>query len=109
MKSRDRKMLGLRTHESASCRLNYSMGVPKEYRDGLRELSHLYANVERKGHATELMRKVCAEADKGRIVLMLVAKTGMEPWYERFGFYLLPDSDGAMARPVQVEEQRMLT
>lgn len=108
MKSRDRKMLGLRTHESASCRLNYSMGVPKEYRDGLRELSHLYANVERQGHATELVRKVCAEADKNRLVLMLVAVEGMAGWYERFGFYPLPDSNGAMARPVQVEEHRML-
>lgn len=108
MKPRDRKLLGLRTHESASCRLNYSMGVPKEYRDGLRELSHLYADTERKGHASALMRKVCEEADKSALVLMLVAKEGMSGWYERFGFYPLPDSDGVMARPVHTQEQGML-
>ena len=101
-------MVGLRSHESASCRLNYSLGVPVEMREGLRELSHLSASIQGKGHGSELLRKVCAEADRCRIVLLLVAGEGLAEWYERFGFYALPDSNGAMARAVQAAEQRML-
>jgi predicted GNAT family N-acyltransferase len=100
-------MVGLRSHESASCRLNYSMGVPAEMRDRLRELSHLSAADQGKGHGSELMRKVCDEADQSAIVLLLTAKPELFTWYERFGFYQLPDSAGVMARPVHTQQKAM--
>jgi GNAT superfamily N-acetyltransferase len=100
-------MVGLRSHESASCRLNYSMGVPVEMRARLRELSHLSAAEQGKGHGTALMNKVCAEADRAAIVLLLTSKPELVEWYERFGFYPLPDSESVMARPVHTQQKAM--
>lgn len=104
---KSKTMVGLRSHESASCRLNYSMGVPVEMRDRLRELSHLSAATQGQGHGSELVRKVCAEADRNAIVLILTAKPELVQWYEKFGFYPLPDSECVMARPVHTQQKAM--
>lgn len=102
-------MIGARTHESASCRLNFTLGVPDEMREGIRELSHLAATQPGNGHGTQLMQDVCEEADRRHLVLVLIAQEErLARWYERFGFFTLPDSHGMMGRPIHVPAQGML-
>lgn len=84
----DGVMRGERRHGAATLRLSVSRALPKRIRDGIRELSHLETpEAERsKGYASMLMQKVCNEADKNRIVLMLTPTEGMDEFYKRFGF-----------------------
>ena len=81
-------MRGERKHGAASLRLSVSTAIPKGMRKGIRELSHLETTeAERhKGLASMLLQKVCTEADKNKIVLMLTADVGMVEFYKRFGF-----------------------
>jgi len=102
--------IGLRTHKSASLRIAVAEGLPDEMRPGTREIISVRAENSRKGHASALMCKVCNEADRQRIVLLLEAKPfddGMNEdqlmrWYGRFGFIRIQDEPVLMARqPLQ--------
>ena len=106
----DGLMLGRHQIGSASCRIVEAMGVPEHMREGLRELIDLTASNPRKGHATALMTKICAEADRARITLLLTAKpfqdgmtdAQLRDWYARFGFQQIQDEPILMARQVQI-------
>lgn len=89
-------MLGKRVCGPASCTLYRSTAVPKEMRNGIRELRNLRTkpNEQRKGYASALMNYVCYEADKNRMVLLLtVTDKALVAFYKRFGFQKLPSDD----------------
>ena len=94
----DGVMRGNRMHGPASLRLSVSKALPKRLRDGIRELSHLETlEAERgKGYASMLMQKVCNEADKSRIVLMLTPTEGMTDFYKQFGFKVIQELPGKL-------------
>lgn len=91
----------------ASVRLGYSQMVPSNLRGHVRELASLHVPFKdrRQGHATALMRKVCADADHERKLLILrvepfddeeMTATELTDFYARFGFIEL--QPGVMAR-----------
>lgn len=95
----------------ATCLVKRSVQVPMEMRNGLREISKLETPVEHrgKGHATELLKAICDEADTQALVLLLhVAPFGdtdlgasqLERWYEKFGFQTIQAEPKLMARMV---------
>lgn len=104
-------MVGKYKHGQATCELKRSGSLPKEMRDGIRELVKLHTPVERRknGDATELLRSICDEADTQRIVLMLTVEpfgdpdlgaSQLEAWYEKFGFMVIQSEPRLMARMV---------
>ena len=85
-------MIGLHTHKGASLRI-VKPQLPDEASDRVRstvfEVVGVQSDNPRKGHATALMYQVCAEADRGAKVLMLMVTENAEKlvkWYQRFGF-----------------------
>jgi hypothetical protein len=88
---------GLRSHKSASLRVVVSDAIPDDMREQVRELVSVEAGETRKGHASALLRKVCAEADREGQLLIVQVKPyadGLDQqqlmrWYARFGFSLL--------------------
>lgn len=95
----------------ATCFVKRSVQVPVDMRDGLREISKLETPAEHqgKGHATELLKAICEEADTQALVLLLhVAPYGdaglgasqLERWYEKFGFQTIQAEPKLMARMV---------
>jgi GNAT superfamily N-acetyltransferase len=104
-------MRGKYQRGEATCLVKRSVQVPVFMRDGLREISKLETPVEHrgKGHATELLKAICEEADTQSLVLLLhVAPFGeaelgasqLERWYERFGFQTIQEEPKLMARMV---------
>jgi len=102
---------GRRELASASCRIAMAEGLPEHMQAGTREVLDVIASNPRKGHATSLMHKVCKEADRAGITLILTCKQfqdGMTDeqlikWYGRFGFISIQDEPVIMARQVQIE------
>lgn len=102
---------GPRTHGSASLRLSHNTFVPAHLRGGLLEITQLNTlNTQRQqGFASMLLQKVCAEADKAGIVLLLhpkpyddapLTREQLADWYSRFGFDVIQTHPATlMARP----------
>jgi len=86
------------------------MALPKHLRERTREIVkiHTPAAEQGNGHATDLMREVCDEADQAGIVLVLwpspygddiALSAGMlRDWYARFGFRQIQSEPVMMAR-----------
>lgn len=101
---------GTRTLGPASLKLSYSQQVAAHLRGGLREISHLLVKEDRRnqGHASDLMRMICREADENNIMLMLMpqpfdmpelSKAELRDWYSRrFGFTILQETPTIMIR-----------
>lgn len=82
-------MLGKRKHESATCELRYSLAMPVELRQVVREVFNVQTapGMRGKGHGSRLMEAICKEADQAHKILMLLpANSKVETWYSRFGF-----------------------
>ena len=72
------------------------------------EVSDVWAGEKRKGHATEVMRKICEMADAMGLTLLLSPRSEdlvygptqdkLESWYESFGFIMFADNPKSMAR-----------
>lgn len=93
---------GARKYASASCRIRYTMLVPANLRGRLREVFSVVAGQPGRGHGGALMQQVCQEADKGRVVLMLLADDErLAAWYGRFGFEAIQASPIVMRRVPQ--------
>lgn len=92
---------GVRKFGGASCLISACLAVPEKMRKDIREVSKLECVVaeRRQGHATELMRVICKEADAKRMILLLtVGGFGEDPpldagqltdWYASFDFNVL--------------------
>jgi N-acetylglutamate synthase-like GNAT family acetyltransferase len=67
---------GIRKFGGASCLVSAALGVPEKMRKDIREISKLQCDPEQQGqgHATELLRDICKEADTKRMVLMLTVE-----------------------------------
>ena len=101
-------MIGSRTYGDSTLRLTMSKAVPKEIQPGIREITSLYTSESSrgKGKASELLRKVCKEADNVGIVLLIVPKPfddgldqdALEQFYSRHGFTKIQDEPIMMAR-----------
>ena len=65
--------LGTRCLGEASCKLGRTVQLPVRLREQVREISAVYVAGEarRAGHASALMRELCAEADRERMTLLL--------------------------------------
>ena len=107
MESRDWKV------GAASCRVRKSLAFPAHIRDGIREVTkvHVPLHERRKGYADELLRQVCAEADKERIILALwpepfgggeMTREQLVAWYARHGFEAIQPEPVLMARKPQI-------
>lgn len=92
--------LGLRTHGTASLMLSLSDALPPHMRNGVRELTGLQTpEADRcQGLASMLMQKVCAEADKNKLVLLLTPGEGLDGFYQQFGFIAIQTNPTLMAR-----------
>jgi len=88
---------GKRTSGPASLLLTYCPSLPSPVRGRALEVTHVVTPVadRRKGHASALLKSVCAEADAAGKLLLLFPKpfdvpelTGeqLASWYGRFGF-----------------------
>jgi hypothetical protein len=95
----------------ASCRVRQTAAVPVSLRESTRELAALtvLACQRNKGFATSLVHKVCREADRAGIVLMLwpkpwgdsagLSQSQLIDWYGReFGFVQIQPEPPLMAR-----------
>jgi N-acetylglutamate synthase-like GNAT family acetyltransferase len=102
--------IGPRTYGAASCQVNFCTVLPNRRHD-LREVTHVWCDPAKRGQgqASEMMQKLCTEADTKLMVLLLSAKPygdekgpdveGLQKFYAKFGFQSLPGDEGAMARP----------
>lgn len=99
-------MTGKRSSGPASLKLSKTDELPADLREGIRELTELVTlEAERgKGHASMLMQKVCSEADKAGLVLLLQPRSEVIPqdkllsFYEKFGFQVVQPNPIIMAR-----------
>lgn len=100
---------GIRQHGPATLKLSFNTTVPANLRGGVLELSHLITPDQhrRKGYASLLLQKVCAEADEAGKVLLLMPKPydvpamsrdELEDFYQRFGFQTIQQRPVLMAR-----------
>lgn len=95
---------GKREHKSASLWVNVPMFLPPGQRHVSRELTHVHvpASEQKQGLGSELMRKVCQEADDEQTVLVLTAQDeSLIPWYARFGFFTVQENIRLLARPTR--------
>lgn len=100
------RMTGKRSSGPASLVLSKTDSVPAELRDGIREVTALATaeNERRQGHANMLLTKVCAEADKNGLVLLLqpsssdIEQDDLIKFYEKHGFQLIQPQPPIMAR-----------
>lgn len=67
---------GERKFGGATCLVSACLGVPEKMRKDIREISRLECDPEErnKGHATELMKMICREADTKKMILVLTAE-----------------------------------
>ena len=95
----DGLMTGKRECGAASLVLSETTAVPEHLRAGIRELSALVTEEDKRkqGYADALMHTVCYEADKNRIVLLITVKSAGEmshaklvKFYKKHGFQELP-------------------
>lgn len=85
-------MLGKRKYESATCEVRYSLALPVELRQAIREVFNVKtaSGMRGKGHGSKLMEQICIEADKADKILILLPKDDkLEKWYNRFGFDII--------------------
>jgi len=80
-------MLGKRHFASATCQLRYSMAIPVEERQAVREVYDVKAGMKGKQHGSKLMEGIIKEADVAKKILMLLPDSArLEAWYAKFGF-----------------------
>jgi N-acetylglutamate synthase-like GNAT family acetyltransferase len=82
-------MLGKRKYESAKCELRYSMALPVELRQLVREVFNVITEpgMRGKGHGSKLMQAIADEADKcGKTLILIPDNEKLELWYNKFGF-----------------------
>lgn len=102
---------GYRTCGAARLRVRQCTALPVEMRARTREIHELEVphDKQHQGYATSLMHKVCREADKQNIVLVLypqpfgdniaLSRRQLIEWYEgRFGFQCIQAEPVLMAR-----------
>lgn len=101
-------MLGKRKYESATCELRYSMAMPLELRQVVREVFNVRTDkgMRGKGHGTKLMQAIAAEADKaGKILILLPASEALQKWYTRVRFEVIQNEPVVlmMRKPSEIE------
>lgn len=81
--------LGTHNYGAATLLAGRDRALP-DHLSGIIEISalHVPEAMRRQGQATELMNRVCREADRGGNVLMLMpdGPEWLEHWYKQFGF-----------------------
>lgn len=95
---------GVRKLGPASLKITYTALVSANLRGAIREVSHFHTRESDRGqgHGTQLMKKICAEADSSRTVLMLTADGDrLGDYYARFGFETIQSEPQIMARQPQ--------
>jgi GNAT superfamily N-acetyltransferase len=104
-------MDGLSQHwKNEGCSLQVVVNPELDSLPRVREILALYTEPAQrnKGYASELLKEVCAEADKHAIVLILkpepYGSTGglkhLQAFYKKFGFTRIQDRPVLMARPI---------
>lgn len=92
--------LGEREKDGATLQINICQAIPPKLRVETREISdvHVPAKQRKTGLGSALMHQVCDEADSGNITLLLTCSNELRRWYARFGFIVLQDNIGLLAR-----------
>jgi predicted GNAT family acetyltransferase len=108
---------GIRQHGPATLKLSHNKTIPAHMRGGVMEVSHVTTpeTHRRQGYASMLMQKVCAEADKAGIVLLLhvkpygdsitMSRDELADWYSRYGFDPIQAEPMLMARPAGAQQR----
>jgi GNAT superfamily N-acetyltransferase len=101
-------MRGNRNHGGAALKLSYCTAVPPNMRGGIREITNIYTLESKRGQgdASRLLKEVCDEADKERMVLVIMPEPfdkGLNEleliqWYARHGFIAIQNNPTLMAR-----------
>lgn len=104
---------GSRSVGPASCHIKFSQVVDVTKRGLVRELTDMQTSSEWRGcgYASQLLKAVCAEADKADIMLIVrvepYGETGLDTqeatlWYARHGFKAIQQGPVVMMRPAHV-------
>ena len=108
---------GIRSTGPAWLQLVRMAGIDKTVTAGLLEVKSVQTAKpsRRQGHASRLLRAICAEADKDGTILVLtpaqfdngpIGTQQLKGWYERFGFAVIQEKPVLMCRdPVVSLEQ----
>lgn len=101
---------GERKFGAATCSVVNCMGVPERMRKEIREVIKVYCppGERGQGHATELLKAVCKEADSKRMILLMtvgpfadgpLSKEKLADWYETtFDFQAIQQEPLILAR-----------
>jgi len=100
-------MLGKRKYETATCEIRYSMAMPLEIRQTVREVYNVKTDsgMKGKGQGSKLMQAIADEADKAQKILILLPDTEkLELWYSKFGYELVQTNPVhlMMRKPVEM-------
>jgi hypothetical protein len=95
---------GLRTYKQSSLRV--AMPQFADLGGNVREIIDVQSAVQGSGHASQLMRSVCLEADRAAKVLVLMPRKfadgldngALVMWYQKFGFLIIQVDPCMMAR-----------
>jgi len=96
--------LGKREYQDSSCWVRMMADLPTSARDSVRLIHDLQTakGMQGRGQGTQLLRKVCIEADKDGMTLILMPDTDkLEKWYTSFNFNRVQDSPVLMVRTPQ--------
>lgn len=102
---------GERKHNYATCEVGKCLAVPEKMRKDIREITCVTCELpyRGRGHATALLEQVCAEADRMKMILLIVVnpygdsegmtKDQLIDWYgSRFDFHTIQADPVIMAR-----------
>lgn len=101
------ELIGLRGHNGATLRLAIATGLPKHMQGKVREVVSFQSEHEGQGHASELLKQVCEEADTSAMTLMVSVEPfgdekldteQLKVWYAKHGFIEIQVTPCLMAR-----------
>jgi N-acetylglutamate synthase-like GNAT family acetyltransferase len=105
--------IGQRKYGAATCEIRFAEGVPPAMKHDVRMLTDLRTedHSQGKGHATELLTRMFAEADRMKVILLLtpepdengpMTKAQLVQWYGQLGFQELQPQPLLMARMFKI-------
>jgi ribosomal protein S18 acetylase RimI-like enzyme len=96
-------VIGKREFEGASCWIRMMTDLPMQLRDGVRLVHNLKTDkgMRGKGQGTELLRRICAEADREGVTLILMPDNELlQKWYSKVQFSVVQTEPSVlMVRP----------
>lgn len=107
--------IGERKFGAAECKVGFAEGLPPHMKHEVRLVSDVWTTPcsRRQGHATELMNRIAAEADKKKVILILNPGSFDEvgpkteqlvEWYASLGYQEIQREPMLMARMFNIPQ-----